>query len=532
MTTTSFYTLFESASGYALFSVGESEEIGSLLAEVQASITDVSRFQRAVKLIAFHPFDSAENALENINAITEHEVTDDLRTFLESNLSKGKKANKYALGVIEPTLATAIQENLSIPCRSDESIREITRGIRTHFIKFVKPLGSGLLEQAQLGLGHSYSRSKVKFNPGRADNMIIQSIALLDQMDKDVNTFAMRVREWYSWHFPELKEIVTDNFLFAKCASYIKDKSLLSEEHLEGLTAIVGDEDISRRILKAAKSSMGMDTSPQDMLNIIIFTDRMISLAIYRKQLFAYLEEKMSVVAPNLSTLIGETVAARLIQKAGSLTSLAKCPASTVQILGAEKALFRALKTKGNTPKYGLIYHSSFIGRASAKNKGRISRYLANKCSIAARIDSFIDEPTNAYGEQLRDQVEERLKFYDTGAAPRKNVDVMSAVATSLRALNNNNNDDKKNKKSKKSKKNKDIEMEVEESQDDVEVNDKSNKKKKDKKRDREINNNYEEEIIVTKMEEKKSKKVKENPIEEVIEEPQEAVKDKKKKKK
>ena len=129
--------------------------------------------------------------------------------------------------------------------------------------------------------------------------------------------------------------------------------------------------------------------------------ERMISLALYRKQLYSYLEEKMATVAPNLSALIGETVAARLIQKAGSLTSLAKCPASTVQILGAEKALFRALKTKGNTPKYGLIYHSSFIGRASAKNKGRISRYLSNKCAIASRIDSFIEEPTSAYGESL-----------------------------------------------------------------------------------------------------------------------------------
>ena len=143
-----------------------------------------------------------------------------------------------------------------------------------------------------------------------------------------------------------------------------------------------------------------MDTSEQDMHNIIIFTERMISLALYRKQLYSYLEEKMATVAPNLSALIGETVAARLIQKAGSLTSLAKCPASTVQILGAEKALFRALKTKGNTPKYGLIYHSSFIGRASAKNKGRISRYLSNKCAIASRIDSFIEEPTSAYGER------------------------------------------------------------------------------------------------------------------------------------
>ena len=284
--------------------------------------------------------------------------------------------------------------------------------------------------------------------------MIIQSIALLDQMDKDINTFAMRVKEWYSWHFPELKDVVKDNFQFAQCASFIRDKSLLSEEHLSGLEEIVQDEAQAAAILKAARSSMGMDTSESDMENIIIFTDRMISLSLYRKQLFSYLEEKMAIVAPNLSTLIGETVAARLIQKAGSLTSLAKCPASTVQILGAEKALFRALKTKGNTPKYGLIYNSSFIGRAAAKNKGRISRYLANKCSIASRIDSFIDEPTNAYGMELRDQVEERLRFYDTGETPRKNVDVMSAVANTLRGTDDDMT--KKKKKDKKDKKKKD----------------------------------------------------------------------------
>lgn len=97
----------------------------------------------------------------------------------------------------------------------------------------------------------------------------------------------------------------------------------------------------------------------------------------------------MTDIAPNLSSLIGDVVGARLINHAGSLTTLAKYPASTIQILGAEKALFRALKTRGNTPKYGLIFNSSFIGRAKAKDKGRISRYLANKAAIAARIDAF-----------------------------------------------------------------------------------------------------------------------------------------------
>jgi len=160
-------------------------------------------------------------------------------------------------------------------------------------------------------------------------------------------------------------------------------------------------------------------------LNICQFSTRVVHLSEYRTKLNEYLVKKMSDVAPNLSSLIGEIVGARLISQAGSLTNLAKYPSSTVQILGAEKALFRALKTKGNTPKYGLLFNSTFISRAGPKDKGRISRYLANKCSIASRFDAFSDYSSNAIGAHLRDQVEERLKFYETGEAPRKNIDVM-----------------------------------------------------------------------------------------------------------
>ena len=102
-------------------------------------------------------------------------------------------------------------------------------------------------------------------------------------------------------------------------------------------------------------------------------------------------------------------------------------------ILGAEKALFRALKKKGNTPKYGLIFHSSFIGRAAAKNKGRISRFLANKCSIASRIDCFTETATNVFGTKLKEQVEDRLKFFETGDIPKKNVDVMTEAMEAIK---------------------------------------------------------------------------------------------------
>ena len=167
---------------------------------------------------------------------------------------------------------------------------------------------------------------------------------------------------------------------------------------------------------------------------------------------------------------------------------MAKAPASTVQILGAEKALFRALKTKGNTPKYGLIYHSTFIGRAAAKNKGRISRYLANKCSIATRIDSFSDEPTKIYGEKLREQVEERLKFYETGAAPRKNIDVMEEIRKSLDGGAEKDVDmkeaktPKSSKKEKKSDKKRSLEIDDEEEAEEKTPVKSAKKAKKEKK--------------------------------------------------
>ena len=141
----------------------------------------------------------------------------------------------------------------------------------------------------------------------------------------------------------------------------------------------------------------------------------------------------MNAVAPNLAALTGEIIGSKLISHAGGLTNLSKYPASTIQILGAEKALFRALKTKGKTPKYGLIFNSSFIGRANQKNKGRISRYLANKCAIASRVDCFSDAPTTKFGESLKEQMEERLRFLASGTKPRKNKEVMNEVIKELK---------------------------------------------------------------------------------------------------
>merc|ERR1740138_349889 len=223
-----------------------------------------------------------------------------------------------------------------------------------------------------------------------------------------------------------MTKIVTDNIAYAKVCRVIRVRDSFDPAgSKDKLQEACGSEEVAEEILKAMKMSMGQDIVEMDMQNIDVFAHEVIKLAAMRKTLHEYLKAKMDFVAPNLCALIGEIIGARLISHAGSLMNLAKYPASTVQILGAEKALFRALKTKGNTPKYGLIFHSTFIGRAQQKNKGRISRYLANKCSIASRIDCFSEEATTVFGEKLRDQVEERLNFLTEGTKPRKNLEVM-----------------------------------------------------------------------------------------------------------
>ena len=181
---------------------------------------------------------------------------------------------------------------------------------------------------------------------------------------------------------------------------------------------------------------MGVDVSKVDMISMSVFATRIIRLHEFRTKLYDYLCDRMENCAPNLTALIGEQVGARLISKAGSLIKLAKYPASTLQILGAEKALFRALKSKGkcNTPKYGLIYNSTFIMKAKDKNKGRISRYLANKAAMAVRLDCFLDKQTNKYGLAFRDQVEQRLKFFKEGTIPQKNMDVMNKIKLEIDA--------------------------------------------------------------------------------------------------
>merc|ERR1712066_703223 len=177
-------------------------------------------------------------------------------------------------------------------------------------------------------------------------------------------------------------------------------------------------EEIEEQLKESAELSMGCEISEEDLLTVFHLADRVIELSEYRAKLYEYLKNRMEAIAPNLTMLVGELVGARLIAHAGNLVSLAKHPASTIQVLGAEKALFRALKTKKDTPKYGLIYHASLVGQVQAKNKGKMSRMLAAKAALALRYDAFgdgTDDNTMEIGISSRAKLEVRKTVMEGG---------------------------------------------------------------------------------------------------------------------
>ena len=306
------------------------------------------------------------------------------------------------------TLLTANAINklpqLSLNLISDSSTQDLYRAIRNHLPSLIPGLLPQDISTMSLGLSHSLSRHKLKFSPDKVDTMIVQAISLLDDLDKELNTYAMRVKEWYGWHFPEMGKIVNDNLAYARVILSMGMRTSAAKADL----AEILPEEIEEAVKAAAEVSMGTEITTEDIENIQALAEQVVSFTEYRQQLSGYLSARMAAIAPNLTALVGDLVGARLIAHAGSLMNLAKSPASTIQILGAEKALFRALKTKHDTPKYGLIYHASLIGQATGKNKGKIARVLAAKAALGLRVDALAD--WSAEGEGKGDLITEEEK--------------------------------------------------------------------------------------------------------------------------
>jgi nucleolar protein 56 len=237
----------------------------------------------------------------------------------------------------------------------------------------------------------------------KRDLLAIQSIRAIDDIDKTINLFAARLREWYSIHFPELDQIVGDHILYAKIVNSIGDRSLMDEDSLRRIG--VG-ESLAKRIASMSRKSIGADLSEFDLKPIQTLARIMIELSELRSYLTDYNTLVMKEVAPNVTELVGPLLGARLLSLAGSLEEFAKMPASTIQVLGAEKALFRALRTGGKPPKHGVIFQFPEIHRAPRWQRGKIARALATKLAIAARVDFFTGR---FIGDKLKKMLIERI---------------------------------------------------------------------------------------------------------------------------
>lgn len=400
--------LFETPAGFAIFKLLDEKKLQQC-DDLYKDFASVDSAKKVIKLKKFKKFKDTVDALESTTALIDGKMSNGLKKLLEKVYAKDAHEK---LAVADAKLGQSIKSSLEIECVADSKISELMRCIRAQLSNLMPEVEDKDLTAMSLGLGHSLSRYQLKFSPDKIDTMIVQAVSLLDDLDKELNNYMMRAREWYGWHFPELGKIITDNIAYIRTIQVMGQRENCKNVDLSDVLP----EEIEARVKEAAEISMGTEISELDMLNIRHLCDQVMEIQDYRAQLYEYLKNRMLAIAPNLTAVVGELIGARLISHAGSLLNLSKHPASTVQILGAEKALFKALKTKHDTPKYGLIYHAQVVGQASAPLKGKASRMLAAKAALACRADALAESIESALqGKKLDKSMKTKLEALNNG---------------------------------------------------------------------------------------------------------------------
>ena len=257
------------------------------------------------------------------------------------------------------------------------------------------------------------SELKIKEASTRRDLHIIQAVNALDEYDKSINIISERIREWYGLHFPELSAIIENVNVY--CDIILVGTRDDIDESLN-----IDRADV---VVRAARESKGGDITI-DSMNVLKNIARDLKMLNRSRDAIArYLEKEMEEVAPNIKELIGANIGARLIAKAGGLDRLAMLPSSTIQVLGAEKALFRALKSKSKPPKHGILFQHALIHSAPKWQRGKIARALAANLALAARIDLYkgIKDPELLTRLNKRiEEIKERYKEMPEKEEPKK----------------------------------------------------------------------------------------------------------------
>lgn len=248
------------------------------------------------------------------------------------------------------------------------------------------------------------TKLRVRKASEKRDLLVAQAIQAIDDLDKTVNLFMGRIREWYGLHFPELDRLVEKHETYARLIVDLgrREKFSVDSVEKEGLPRTRAEQ-----IADVAEKSMGADLEENDLAQIQTLGRDTLRLYEARQSLEGYMDSLMEEVAPNIKALVGSLLGARLIALTGGLGNLARMPASTVQVLGAEKALFRSLKTGTRPPKHGIIFQHTMIHEAKRWQRGKIARAIAGKLAIAARADAYSGK---YHGDNLKAGLERRIK--------------------------------------------------------------------------------------------------------------------------
>ena len=291
-----------------------------------------------------------------------------------------------------------------------EKIRDISKHKLIYLIQagFAENEYDAHMQLRQFAL--DFSSSKVRRISEKLDLHISQSINALDELDKIINVIGARLREWYGLHFPELDYLIQNIFTYAEIVKLSGNRNNIDLNMLENLGIESKRADM---ILVAVQRSKGGDILEENLSIIKKLANEVIMQTELRKILAHQIEEMMEKIAPNIKELLTATVGARLMAKAGSLQKLSVMPASTIQIIGAEKALFRSLKTGAPPPKHGILFQHPILHSAPKWQRGKMARAIASKLAIAARIDLFRNGEKDLHiSEQLNKRIAEIQEKY------------------------------------------------------------------------------------------------------------------------
>ena len=319
-------------------------------------------------------------------------------------------------------LAEALREKLKVsvevesPSRAGEQVRENLADIavKLGFVDSQEAFYSFLREVSTW-----ISRLKVREAAARKDKVVMQEVSTVDELDKALNVLAGRIREWYGLHFPELSRLIDSHETYVRLVASLGERGNFK---LEKLAELGLPRSKAEKVVEAAEASLGAPMDREDLEALQNLCRLYLELAKARRQLTGRIESLLDEIAPNLKALVGPTIGARLISLAGGLEELARLPSSTIQVLGAEKALFRALRRGGRPPKHGIIFQHPFIHQAPRWQRGKIARALAGKISIAAKVDVFSG---NRIGDRLKADLEKRVaeireKYRKPPAKPKR----------------------------------------------------------------------------------------------------------------